>query len=46
MFVETLIKDTKDLESSLLPGDFTIDVKKCVNTVIGFSVDKILRRVM
>lgn len=46
MFVDTFIKDTKHLESSLLSVDFMIDVKKCVTTVMGFPVDKVLRIVM
>lgn len=46
MFAETFIKDTKHLESSLLSDDFRIDVKKCVNTVMGFSVDGVLRIVV
>lgn len=43
VFVGTFIKDPKHLESSLLSGEFIIDMEKCVNTDMGFSVDKALR---
>lgn len=46
MFVDIFIRDTKHLESSLLTGDLMIDVKKCVNSVMGFLVEKILRIVV
>lgn len=46
VFVGTFTKDLKHLESSLLSGEFMIDLEKCVNTEMQFSVGKVLRTVM
>lgn len=44
--VGTFTKDLKYLESSLLSGEFMIDLEKYVNTEMQFSVGKVLRIVM